>query len=278
MQDLQLSSLFDVSGLSIAITGGAGVLGAAMTRGLLANGATVTLLVRSPEKAAALQAECASLPGQLHLVRMDVTDAAGAADAIAECKARAGRLDALVNAAGGNKPGATALPPERLFFDLPDGDLRDVIDLNLMGTVIPSQAAGRVFAEQGHGHIINISSMAAIKPLTRVVGYSAAKAAITNFTTWLSVHMCQNYGAEIRVNAIAPGFFLTEQNRFLLTDKETGALTARGQTIIDHTPMGRFGEPDELVGTLIWLLSSSSRFVTGAIIPVDGGFSAFGGV
>lgn len=277
MSDLKIASLFDVSGLSVAITGGAGVLGRAMAEGLLANGATVTLLVRNPEKAQPVADALQGLPGTLHLVEMDVTDPEKTAAGFQACLENTGKLDALINSAGGNKPGATAMP-DRPFFGLPPEDMRSVIDLNLMGTVIPCQAAGKIFTDQGHGHIINISSMAAIKPLTRVVGYSAAKAAITNFTYWLSVHMCQNYGPDLRVNAIAPGFFLTEQNRFLLTDKETGALTPRGQTIIDHTPMGRFGEPEELVGILIWLLSSGARFVTGTVIPVDGGFSAFGGV
>ena len=187
------------------------------------------------------------------------------------------RVDALVNAAGGNQPGATATP-DLSFFDLPAEALRGVMDLNILGTLLPTQVFGRQLSQQGEGVVINISSMAAIKPLTRVVGYSASKAAITNFTYWLSVYMCQNFGEKVRVNAIAPGFFLTEQNRFLLTSKETGELTARGKSIIDHTPMGRFGEADELIGTLVWLLSPAAKFVTGVVVPVDGGFSAFGGI
>ena len=147
-----------------------------------------------------------------------------------------------------------------------------------MGTLLPTQVFGKEIATNGNGSIINISSMAAIKPLTKVVGYSASKAAITNFTYWLSTHMCQNFGAGVRVNAIAPGFFLTEQNRYLLTDKETGELTPRGKTIIEHTPMDRFGEPEELIGTLVWLISPAAKFVTGIVVPVDGGFSAFGGI
>jgi NAD(P)-dependent dehydrogenase (short-subunit alcohol dehydrogenase family) len=148
----------------------------------------------------------------------------------------------------------------------------------MMGTIIPSQVFGRLMAERGEGVVLNVSSMSAIRPLTRVVGYSAAKAGINSFTQWLAVHLATEYSPRIRVNAIAPGFFLTEQNRFLLTDRETGGLTARGTSIIAHTPMGRFGEPEDLLGTLLWLLSPASGFVTGIVVPVDGGFSAFGGV
>ena len=164
------------------------------------------------------------------------------------------------------------------FFDVPPDALRWVIDLNLLGTILPCQAFGKVMAEKQEGNILNISSMTAIRPLTRVLGYSAAKAGVTNFTQWLSVHMAQTYSPNIRVNAVAPGFFLTNQNRFLLTDEQTGGLTARGQSIIDHTPMRRFGTPEDLLGTVLWLLSPASAFVTGIVVPVDGGFSAFGGV
>jgi NAD(P)-dependent dehydrogenase (short-subunit alcohol dehydrogenase family) len=164
------------------------------------------------------------------------------------------------------------------FFDLPAEALRGVFDLNFMGTFLPSQVFGRYFAEQKRGLILNISSMNAFRPLTKICGYSAAKAAVSNFTQWLAVHMCQNYSTDIRVNAIAPGFFLTEQNRFLLTDEKTGQLTARGKTILDHTPMGRFGSPDDLFGAVRWLLSDASKFVTGIVVPIDGGFSAFSGV
>ena len=156
--------------------------------------------------------------------------------------------------------------------------LKYVTDLNLLGTILPSQVFGKVMTEQKEGVILNVSSMTAFRPLTRIAAYSAAKAAVTNFTQWLAVHMAQEYSPKIRVNAIAPGFFLTEQNRFLLTEKETGALTARGQRIIEHTPMARFGQPEDLVGAVLWLLSPASKFVTGIVLPVDGGFSAYAGV
>jgi NAD(P)-dependent dehydrogenase (short-subunit alcohol dehydrogenase family) len=188
-----------------------------------------------------------------------------------------GRIDALINTAGGNNPRAT-VGPEQTFFDLPEEGIRMASDLNLLGTMIPSQVIGKIMAQQKEGVILNISSMTAFRPLTRVVAYSAAKAAVSNFTQWLAVYMAQEYSPNIRVNAIAPGFFLTEQNRFLLTEKESGALTLRGRKIIEHTPMGRFGDPEDLLGTLLWLLSPASRFVTGIVVPVDGGFSAYAGV
>jgi NAD(P)-dependent dehydrogenase (short-subunit alcohol dehydrogenase family) len=195
----------------------------------------------------------------------------------AEVVARFGKVDVLINGAGGNKPQATT-NPDLKFFDLPLDALKWVFELNLIGTILPSQIFGRIMAEQGHGCILNISSMNAFRPLTRIPAYSAAKAGVSNFTQWLAVHIAQEYSPNIRVNAIAPGFFLTNQNRFLLTDKETGKLTPRGETILGHTPMGRFGEPADLLGAVLWLLSPASAFVTGTVIPIDGGFSAFSGV
>jgi NAD(P)-dependent dehydrogenase (short-subunit alcohol dehydrogenase family) len=188
-----------------------------------------------------------------------------------------GHVDILINGAGGNKPQATT-SQDLKFFDLPADAFRWVFDLNMLGTILPTQVFAKMMAVQGSGIILNISSMNAFRPLTRIPAYSAAKAGVSNFTQWLAVHMAQEYSPAIRVNAIAPGFFLTEQNRFLLTDKETGELTARGQTIIQHTPMGRFGTPDDLVGTVLWLVSPASAFVTGIVVPIDGGFSAFSGV
>jgi NAD(P)-dependent dehydrogenase (short-subunit alcohol dehydrogenase family) len=186
-------------------------------------------------------------------------------------------VDILINGAGGNKKEATTTPNLR-FFDLPPDAVQWVFSLNFLGTLLPSQVFGQLMAEQGEGVILNVSSMNAFRPLTRIPAYSAAKAAVSNFTQWLAVHMAQEYSPDIRVNALAPGFFLTEQNRFLLTDEATGNLTPRGKTIIDHTPMARFGNPEDLVGTTLWLLSPASGFVTGVVVPVDGGFSAFSGV
>lgn len=211
--------------------------------------------------------------------RVDAMDIESIRDAAAAILSDFRRVDILVNAVGGNMKGATT-SDEVSFFDLDAGMLDRVVKLNLMaGAVLPSQVFGRemVINDNG-GVIINISSMNAFRPLTRIPGYSAAKAAVSNFTQWLATDLARKYGDKIRVNAIAPGFFLTEQNRYLLTDPETGEFTQRGKTIIEHTPMGRLGQPEDLVGTLIWLCSDASRFVTGIVVPVDGGFSAFSGV
>ena len=194
----------------------------------------------------------------------------------AEERGKSGRVDILINGAGGNKPQATTNPGQS-FFDLPADALRWVFDLNLMGAILPSQVFGKIMAAQKSGVIINISSMNSFRPLTRIPAYSAAKAGVSNFTQWLAVHMAQEYSPRIRVNAIAPGFFVGDQNRALLMN-EDGSLTPRGQQIISHTPMARFGETDDLLGTLMWLVSPASAFVTGIVVPVDGGFSAFSGV
>jgi NAD(P)-dependent dehydrogenase (short-subunit alcohol dehydrogenase family) len=275
----ELTKMYDFAGRTVVVTGGTGVLGQAMVRALVGCGASVALVARNREKAepqiAALPKDNA--PGRAVAFTADVLDAGSLREAAEEVLKEFGRVDALLNGAGGNHPGATTNPQQK-FFDLPEDALRFVFDLNMLGTIIPSQVFGRRMAEQGEGVILNVSSMSALRPLTRVLGYSAAKAGVNSFTQWLAVHLATEYSPRIRVNAIAPGFFLTEQNRFLLTDKETGSLTARGQSIIAHTPMGRFGEPGDLLGTLLWLLSPASDFVTGVVVPVDGGFSAFGGV
>jgi NAD(P)-dependent dehydrogenase (short-subunit alcohol dehydrogenase family) len=211
------------------------------------------------------------------LVAGDVLQPDSLRAALATVLERFGRVDALINAAGGNKPEAT-VRPDMSFFDVPPEALRWVVDLNLVGTILPCQIFGKVMVDNKEGVILNVSSMAAFRPLTRVMGYAASKAAVTNFTQWLAVHFATEYSPNIRVNAIAPGFFLTNQNRFLLTDEKTGDLTARGRSIIDHTPMRRFGTPEDLLGTVLWLLSPASAFVTGTVVPVDGGFNAFGGV
>jgi NAD(P)-dependent dehydrogenase (short-subunit alcohol dehydrogenase family) len=272
----ELTKMYDFTGRSVVVTGGTGVLGQAMVRALVGCGASVAVVARNREKA---EPQVAALegPGRAIVVSADVLDAEALKKAAVEVVREFGRVDCLLNGAGGNHPGATT-KPEQGFFDLPLDALRFVFDLNMLGTIIPSQVFGRVMAEQKEGVILNVSSMSAVRPLTRVLGYSAAKAGVNSFTQWLAVHLAQEYSPSIRVNAIAPGFFLTEQNRFLLTEKETGALTPRGQSIIAHTPMGRFGEPEDLLGTLLWLLSPASAFVTGIVVPVDGGFSAFGGV
>jgi len=272
-----MKNIFDVSGKVIAITGGGGILCSAMAKALAEGGAKIAVLDLSEPAASKIANEIKSKGGTAIPVHCNVLDKASIEQARDKVVAEFGRVDVLINGAGGNKKEATT-SPQTPFFDLPAEAIRFVFDLNFLGTLLPTQVFGKLMAEQGSGNILNISSLNAIRPLTRIPAYSAAKAAVSNFTQWLAVHVCQNYSKEIRVNAIAPGFFLTEQNRFLLTDEKTGALTPRGKTVTEHTPMGRFGQPQELVGTVIWLLSDASKFVTGVVIPVDGGFSAFSGV
>jgi NAD(P)-dependent dehydrogenase (short-subunit alcohol dehydrogenase family) len=272
-----MSDLFDVKDKVIAITGAGGVLCGAMARALGAAGAKIAVLDLIEEAADKVAGEITSAGGRAIAVKCDVLDKVSLEAAKEKVTSELGKVDILVNGAGGNKKEATT-SPDLSFFDLPAEAIRFVFDLNFLGTLLPTQVFGRDMADSGSGVILNVSSMAALCPLTKIPGYSAAKAAVSNFTQWLAVHVCQNYSKDIRVNAIAPGFFLTEQNRFLLTDEKTGELTARGKTIIDHTPMGRFGEPDELIGTVMWLLSDAARFVTGVVIPIDGGFNAFSGV
>ncbi len=271
-----LGELYNVSGLTVAVTGGAGVLCAAMCRALAGLGARVAVLDVNPDAAGALVSAICADGGEAIAVACDVLDKASIEAAAREVVARFGRVDILINGAGGNRPQATTTA-EVPFFDLPADALRTVVDLNLLGAMLPSQVFGRIMAEQHSGVILNISSMNAIRPLTRIPAYSAAKAALSNFTQWLAVHMAQEYGPEIRVNAIAPGFLVGEQNRRLLLN-EDGSLTPRGQSIIAHTPMRRFGSPEDLIGAVLWLVSPASRFVTGIVVPLDGGFSAFSGV
>jgi NAD(P)-dependent dehydrogenase (short-subunit alcohol dehydrogenase family) len=268
---------FDFTNRTIIVTGGTGVLGRALVTALVETGANIALIVRDTEKAAALFPPTVAPKERFLVIAANVTDAEALRSARTQCLDRFLRIDALINGAGGNLPEATT-SQELSFFDLDESALREVVELNLLGTMIPSQIFAEPMAEQGEGVIVNITSMNAMRPLTRIPAYSAAKAGVANFTQWLAVHMAQEYSPHIRVNAIAPGFFLTEQNRFLLTNRETSELTARGTSIIAHSPMGRFGEPADLVGTLLWLLSPAASFVTGIIVPVDGGFSAFSGV
>ncbi len=272
----ELTKMYDFKGRCVVVTGGTGVLGRGMVQALIGCGANVAIVARNKEKAAALLAELSG-PGRPLVVTGDVLKQEDLLAAAEKVVSEFGQIDCLVNGAGGNHPQATT-GSDLSFFDIPADALRFVFELNLLGTIIPCQVFGKRMATQGEGVILNVSSMSAMRPLTRVLGYSAAKAGVSSFTQWLAVHLAQEYSPRIRVNAIAPGFFLTEQNRFLLTDQETGQLTARGQSIINHTPMGRFGEPEDLLGAFLWLLSPASAFVTGIVVPVDGGFSAFGGV
>ncbi len=272
-----MTQWYDLTGRTVAITGGAGILGGEMACALVGCGANVAILDLDPSLVDRLKERLGRGPGRAIAVPANVLQPDSLIKAEETIRAEFGPVDTLINAAGGNSPKATT-SAELAFFDLPEEALRFVFDLNIVGTVLPCQAFGRGMAERGDGVILNVSSMNAFRPLTRIPAYSAAKAGVSNFTQWLAVHMAQEYGSRIRVNAIAPGFFLTAQNRFLLTEEETGALTPRGQTIIDHTPMNRFGDPEDLIGTVLWLLSPASAFVTGIVVPVDGGFSAFSGV
>lgn len=269
-----MNKIFDLTGKTIVMTGGTGVLGSAMAKGYAKAGAKLAILGRSREKCDTL----ASSLGKDHMgIETDILDRDSLSESLQRIVGKFGQIDVLVNVAGGNHPKSTT-GPEMSFFDMPKESFEFVTGLNLTGSVLPAQVFGRQMAAQGAGCIINVSSMSALRPLTRIPAYSAAKAAVSNFTQWLAVHLAQEYSPELRVNAIAPGFFLTEQNRFLLTDRESGELTERGQKIVDHTPMARFGAPCDLVGTCIWLASDAARFVTGIVVPIDGGFSAFSGV
>jgi len=268
---------YDFADHTIVITGGAGILGGEMACMLVGCGANVVILDRDPALADRLMDRLGCGPGCSIVVYGDVLKPETLLQAEETIRAEFGPVDTLINAAGGNSPRATT-SANLSFFDIPQDALQFVVNLNLAGTVLPSQVFGRGMAERGEGVILNVSSMNAFRPLTRIPAYSAAKAAVSNFTQWLAVYMAQEYSPNVRVNAIAPGFFMTVQNRFLLTDEASGELTPRGRTIMEHTPMGRFGDPEDLLGTVLWLLSPASAFVTGIVVPVDGGFSAFSGV
>ena len=273
-----MSDLFDVKGKRIVITGGVGILCSALAKDLARKGAYVGIAHYDLERPTALVKEIEAEGGKAMPILMNVLKREEVQSAYESVIETMGGIDVLINGVGGNKKEATAIPPASSFFDMPADAINWVFDLNFMGTLLPTQIFGKYMADTGKGVILNVSSTCAFTPLTRVAIYSAAKAAINNFTQWLAVHMCQNYSPEIRVNAIAPGFFLTTQNKFLLTDEQTGELTPRGKTIIDHTPMGRFGDAEELCGAVQWLISDASKFVTGTVVPIDGGFSAFSGV
>jgi NAD(P)-dependent dehydrogenase (short-subunit alcohol dehydrogenase family) len=274
---------FDVNGKVAAITGGGGDLCGHMAESLGAVGVKVAVLDISLEKAEARAQSIVGAGGNAKAFQCDVLDAAR----VRECYEAVCRLweppDLLINGAGGNDPrGSTSEefyepekapdPGEKSFFDLDSAGFRQVFDLNFLGTFIVTQAFSRGMVAKGKGAIVNISSMSAFTPLTKVAAYSAAKAAVSNFTHWLAVHFSRT---GVRVNALAPGFFMTEQLKFLHIDRKTGELLPRARKVIAHTPMGRYGEPDDLIGTLVWLLSDASGFVTGVVVPIDGGFSSY---
>jgi NAD(P)-dependent dehydrogenase (short-subunit alcohol dehydrogenase family) len=279
MEQHALHDLFSLEGRVAVVTGATGVLGGEMARALARGGARVAVLGRREKKARRVAGEIEVGGGESLALPADVLDRDQLEEARDALLERWDRVDILVNAAGGNVPEAT-LGDGVGVFGLPERALRQVMDLNLLGTLLPCQVFGAAMvegSEEPDGCIVNISSMAASRPLTNVVGYSAAKAAVENFTRWLAVELARSHGPGLRVNAIAPGFFIGEQNRDLLLN-EDGSPSQRGQTIIEHTPAGRFGKPDELGGTLIWLCSQAAAFVNGIVVPVDGGFSAFSGV
>ena len=273
----ELTKMYDFAGKTVVITGGAGILGGEIACALAGCGANVAIVDLDPSLADRLIPRLEASRGRAIVLGTDVLNTEvleGTAQQVIETF---GRVDCLINGAGGNNPRATT-GPDQSFFELPTDALRFVFDLNIIGTVLPSQVFGKYMTGQGEGVILNVSSMNALRPLTKIPAYSAAKAGVSNFTQWLAVHMAQEYSPNIRVNAIAPGFFLTTQNKFLLVDEASDELTPRGQTIVDHTPMGRFGDPEDLLGTVLWLLSPASAFITGVVVPIDGGFSAFSGV
>lgn len=276
---MDIRQSFDLSGKVAMVTAGGGVLCGAIAEGLAAAGAKVAIGDVRLDMAEAVAARINASGGMAKGYAMDVFDRATIEACCEAVKRDFGGVHILVNGVGGNMAGATT-SPDQTFFDLSQEALSKVMDLNLVaGVVVPTQVFVRAMLDNADGGVvINVSSMNAFRPLTRIPGYSAAKAAVSNFTQWLAVHLAQEYNPRLRVNAIAPGFFLTEQNRFLLTDKVTGKPTPRGESIFKHTPMGRYGSPDDLVGAALWLASDASSFVTGIVVPVDGGFSAYSGV
>ena len=273
----ELTAMYDFTGKTFAVTGGAGALGSDAVVALAGCGANVMILDLRPGRIAAIKERLGERASQVEAVEVNVMNRDSLVAAGEAINQRFGPLYGLVNAAGGNNPRAT-VNPSMSYFDIPEDALRFVLDLNILGTMMPCQILAKQMVEAGEGVILNYSSMNAYRPLTNIAAYSASKAAITNFTAWLAVYMAQNFSGKIRVNAIAPGFFLGEQNRFLMIDKDTGKWTERGQKVISHTPMGRLGNPEDLLGCVLWLLSPAASFVTGITVPVDGGFSAYAGV
>ncbi len=274
---LNIQTLFNVRGLTAVITGGSGQLGKTMAHAMAQAGVQVAVVSLNADTSARVAEAIRADGGQAIGIACDVLDRAALERTLEQVTNTFGPVDILINGAGGNHPQATTSATHS-FFDLDQQAVNRVFGLNFTGTFQSCQVFGRSMAERGQGCIVNVTSMSALRPLTRIPAYSAAKAAVANFTQWLAAYMAQEYSPRIRVNAIAPGFFLTEQNRYLLTDAQSGAMTPRGQTILNHTPAGRLGAPEDLVGTLLWLVSPASAFVTGVVVPVDGGFSAFSGV
>ncbi|MCI6234143.1 MAG: SDR family oxidoreductase [Prevotella sp.] len=268
-----MNELFDIKDNVTVITGGTGILGRAIAKYLAANGAIVIILGRKEDVGRRIAEDITAAGGKCEFLKTDVMDKAVVEKNRDEILKRYGRIDTLLNAAGGNMKGAT-ITPEQTFFDLNTDEFEKVLSLNLTGTVIPTQIFLKPMAEKGKGVIINFSSMAAFRPMTRVCGYAAAKAGISNFTAYMATECAKKFGEGIRVNAIAPGFFITEQNRELLTNPD-GSYTERGQDVIRQTPFGRMGEPEELCGTIHYLMSDAAKFVTGTVAVVDGGFNTF---
>ncbi len=267
----KIKEWYDFSGKTVVITGGNGVLGGDMAAALAGLNANVAIADLNTDLSDELKKEFENLSGDVSVFKCNVLERESLLETKEAVVQKYGTVDILINAAGGNKPQATT-SPHLSFFDLPKDALDFVLSLNLQGTILPSQIFGKLMAENDSGTILNVSSMNAFRPLTRIPAYSAAKAAVSNFTQWLAVHLAQEYSAHIRVNAIAPGFFLTNQNRFLLIDKKTGELTARGKTIIDHTPMGKFGDPQDLIGAVLWLLSPASALSVELFCPLTAVF------
>ncbi len=269
--------LFDISGKVAVVTGGGGILCSEMSYAMAERGVKVAVLDLRLDAAEAVAAGIREKGGEARGYSANVLDRASVEKAKDEIIRDFGTVDILINGAGGNKPDATT-SAKMSFFDMPPEAISWVFSLNMLGTIIPSQVFAKIMVDKGKGSIVNMSSMSAFKPLTNTLAYSTAKAGVSNFTAWLAVHLNQNYSKGVRVNALAPGFFLTNQNYYLLVDEKTGEATARGNRILDHTPMGRYGAPSDLIGTLIWLISDASEFVNGAVVPVDGAFNAYCGV
>ena len=268
-----MQNLFDINDYVVVITGGTGILGRCIAKYLALEGAKVIILGRKEEVGRKIADDIVAAGGQCEFMKTDVMNQAVVEKNCNDILAKYGKVDTLLNAAGGNMPGAT-IGPEGNFFNLKAEEFQTVLNLNLTGTVIPTQVFLKPMVKQGKGSVINFSSMAAFRPLTRVCGYAAAKAGISNFTAFMATECAKKFGEGIRVNAIAPGFFLTEQNRSLLTNPD-GTYTKRGQDVVRQTPFGRMGDPEELCGTIHYLMSDAAKFVTGTVAVVDGGFNAF---